>query len=125
MESVRIGRQTDSTIGRCDMAGIKFVDAKVPEVKRARVAEPNPFVDACAQLNRNRDKALSFTLQDKDPEALIKAVEKAGRQLNACGRDGGYTVRRKVDGLGTDKRVVTFWVVDKIVHKPHAPRQAA
>lgn len=95
---------------------LTFSDAEVPDLTRAVVKSPNPFIDAIEVLTAGMVDGRSAVAKEFIvPETDVK---KAGRQLTLAGNACGVTVRRVVTPGEDGAVVVKFWTVAKIVRTP-------
>lgn len=96
------------------MSDFTFAATEIPSSRSSagRRPEPNPFIDAVADLvdrdGKPIDEALSFVVDSHTWET--PQVQKLARQLSKAGKAHGVSVYKRFDatpdGQGT---VITFW----------------
>ena len=100
---------------------LQFEDVAIP--KTTRSSAPNPFLVVVGTLV-GTSRALALRIDTPDDKALGKTL----RLLAIAGdaQEPQVSVRKRVEASEDGKTaLVTFWVTDRIIHAPHAPRGTA
>ena len=112
-----------------DFASLTAAVAEIPTVTPVR--QPRPFDTACAELNSNREKALTYFLpaDPKDPTSVLtdaavnKTLSEFRNEWNKSGEHVGCTIKKRVtvvlskDGKSKTGLQVIVWATPRQTRK--------